>query len=78
MTIERREFLRLAGLVAGGAVFSACSPLYKEISGIPRSLDGWESIPAFDFCVLSRLTYGPDIEDREQITRQGWKAWFEN
>jgi len=78
MTIERREFLRLAGLVAGGATLSACSPLYKEISGIPRSFDGWESIPAFDFRVLSRLTYGPNIEDREQITRQGWKAWIEN
>ena len=77
MTIERREFLRLAGLVAGGAALSACSPLYKEISGIPRSLDGWGSISVFDFRVLSRLTYGPNIEDREQITRQGWKAWVE-
>ena len=77
MTIERREFLRLAGLVAGGAALSACSPLYKEISGVPRSLVGWESIPVFDFRVLSRLTYGPNVEDREQISRQGWKGWIE-
>ena len=78
MTIERREFLRLASLVAAGAALSACSPLYKQISGIPRSFDGWGSIPAFDFRVLSRLTYGPNIEDREQITRRGWKAWLES
>jgi hypothetical protein len=77
MTIERREFLRLAGLVAGGAALSACSPLYKEIAGGPSPMDGWGPISAFDYRVLSRLTYGPNIEDRDQITRFGWKAWVE-
>jgi len=77
MAIERREFLRLAGLVAGGAALSACSPLYRELSGVPRSIAGWDPISAFDYRILSRLTYGPTIEEREQISQQGWKAWLE-
>ena len=78
MTIERREFLRLAGLVAGGAALSACSPIYRELSGVPQSITGWEPISAFNYRVLSRLTYGPTITEREQITRMGWKTWLEH
>jgi len=77
MALERREFLRLAGLVAGGVALSACSPLYRELSGIPDSVAGWRSISPFDFRVLSRLTYGPNIEDRAQIDQQGWRTWLE-
>lgn len=77
MAIERREFLRLAGLVAGGAAISACSPIYRELSGLPRTITGWQPIAASDFRVLSRLSYGPAIEEREQVINMGWKAWVE-
>lgn len=77
MAIERREFLRLAGLVAGGAAVSACSPIYRELSGLPRTITGWEPIAVSDFRVLSRLSYGPAIKEREQIINMGWKAWLE-
>jgi len=77
MPIQRREFLRLAGLVAGGAAISACSPIYRELSGVPRSIAGLEPVSASDFRVLSRLSYGPAIEDRQQIVKMGWKAWLE-
>ena len=77
MTIERREFLRLAGIVAGGAALSACLPLYREISGVPHSVTGWGPISDTDYRILSRLTYGPTIEERERITQLGWRAWLE-
>ena len=77
MAIQRREFLRLAGLVAGGAAISACSPIYQELSGLPRTIAGWEPIAASDYHVLSRLSYGPAVEEREQIISMGWKAWLE-
>ena len=78
MTLERREFLRLAGLVAGGAALSACSPLYRELSGLPRAVSSWEPISLFDYRVLSRTTYGPTVEDRDQIASMGWRGWIED
>ncbi|MFQ5942543.1 MAG: DUF1800 domain-containing protein [Anaerolineales bacterium] len=77
MTLERREFLRLASIVAGGAALAACSPIYRELSGLPSAVSGWDPISPFDYQVLSRLTYGPTIEERQQITQLGWKSWVE-
>src|SRR3990170_4090498 len=77
MTLSRREFLRLAGLIAGGATVSACSPIYRELSGLPGTLAGWPPLSSWDFQVLSRLTYGPTDQDRVDITGLGWKSWVE-
>ena len=77
MTLSRREFLRLAGLVAGGVTVSACSPIYRELSGPPGTLNGWPPLSTWDFQVLSRLTYGPTEQDRLDINGLGWKSWIE-
>jgi hypothetical protein len=38
MQIERREFMRVAGLVAAVA---SCSPLYNELSQLPGPIGPW-------------------------------------
>ena len=77
MSLSRREFLRLAGMVAGGLTVSACSPVYRELSGLPATLAGWPPVSGWDFQVLSRLTYGPTEQDRLDINSLGWKSWIE-
>ncbi|HEY4667865.1 MAG TPA: DUF1800 family protein, partial [Anaerolineales bacterium] len=77
MTLSRREFLRLAAMIAGGATVSACSPIYRELSGLPGTLAGWPPLSTWDFQVLSRLTYGPTEQDRFDITGLGWTSWVE-
>ena len=77
MTLSRREFLRLAAMIAGGATVSACSPIYRELSGLPGTLAGWPPLSTWDFQVLSRLTYGPTEQDRFDITGLGWNSWVE-
>lgn len=80
MTLNRREFLRLAGLVAGGATVSACSPIYRQISRLPQLLPAGLSVPpltAHEHLVLSRLSYGPTVEERWQVSDHGWQAWVE-
>ncbi len=77
MTLSRREFLRLAGLIAGGATVSACSPIYRQLSSAPGPVAGWPPISTWDFQVLSRLSYGPTEQDRSDITGLGWKSWVE-
>jgi uncharacterized protein (DUF1800 family) len=77
MTISRRQFLRLAGVVAGGATVSACAPIYRELSGVPQPLGAWPQIGQRAFGILSRLTYGPTVEDRWEISSAGWQAWVE-
>jgi uncharacterized protein (DUF1800 family) len=77
MTLSRRQFLRLTGIVAGGATVSACAPIYRELSGVPQPMAAWPQIGAQEFRVLNRLTYGPTIENRREIAAAGWQGWVE-
>lgn len=80
MTLNRRQFLRLAGLVAGGATVSACSPLYHQFSGLPPELPADLHLPQLSphqHLVLNRLTYGPTLDDRRRLAADGWKPWVE-
>lgn len=80
MTLSRRQFLRLAGLVAGGATVSACSPIYRQLSAVPLPLPPDLRLPPLSpqaFTALSRLTYGPTAEERWWVADHGWQAWVE-
>ncbi len=77
MTLSRREFLRLAGVVSAGTTLSACSPLYRRL-GRADSLRIWPQATAdATFALLSRLTYGPTSEERARVAENGLEAWVE-
>lgn len=81
MTLNRRQFLRLAGLVAGGATVSACAPIYRQLSAVPLPLPPNLQLPPLSpqaFTALSRLTFGPTVEERWQVAERGWQAWIED
>src|SRR5437762_765729 len=77
--LSRRDFLRLAGLVSASAVTVACAPAYARLGGQPEpSQTGpLPQLDAFSFAVLSRLTYGPRVAERERAAEIGLAGWIE-
>lgn len=79
--MNRRDFLRLAGLVAAGASVSACAPIANRLAGAPAALPmvGGLSKPGANrhFAALNRLTYGPRIEERRRAAEIGLGGWIE-
>jgi len=79
MTLSRREFLRLAGLVAAGAAASACAPVYQRLandvsqSDLPQPSDA----PNTYFGALNRLTFGPRPSDRARAAEISLNGWIE-
>lgn len=89
--MNRRRFFQLAGLVAGSAALAACdstNPLGQPIArareyaaGLPST---FSSFPLGDkpeareiFLALSRLTFGPRVEERQRAAEIGLPAWLE-
>ena len=65
MTLSRRDFLKLTGLVATSTALAACatpvggSPgIFQRAAGQPP-LSAWTPLPGTDFLALNRLTFGP-------------------
>jgi uncharacterized protein (DUF1800 family) len=77
MPIERREFLRLAGLVAAGVGAASCSPLYNELSQLPAPVGTWSNVPLTVFNALRRMTYGPTTEELQEAVSIGVQGWIE-
>jgi hypothetical protein len=79
--LSRRGFLRLAGLVAAGAVAAGCEPAYIQASSALRKKHepDWNNQPIIysAFPALNRLTFGPRIEDLELAERVGMSGWIE-
>jgi uncharacterized protein (DUF1800 family) len=77
MTLSRRDFLKLTGLVASSAALAACSPsIFQRVAGKPALL-GWAPLPGADFLALNRLTFGPRPEERARFEQVGLQAWVE-
>lgn len=86
-TMNRRRFLQLAGLVAGSAALAACdnvNPLGQPIArareyaaGLPSPLTPLPVGEGDGFAVLSRLTFGPRVEERQRAAEIGLPAWLE-
>lgn len=77
MSIHRRDFLRLTGLIAGSAALAGCRTPYQRLAGSP-------SVPALDFPgtpahfnTLNRLTFGPRSEELSFVAEHGLSAWIE-
>jgi uncharacterized protein (DUF1800 family) len=77
MTITRRDFLRLASIVASGATVASCSPIYSTLASIST-----EDLPQIQgdlkaFRALRRLTYGPRLKERARVSEIGLDGWIE-
>lgn len=77
--MNRRNFLKLAGIVAAGATVSACQPLYAKIGGPVETLtfSSYPFLTPTDFVILSRLTFGPRLSERQRVAEIGVPAWIE-
>ena len=75
MSISRRDFLKLPGLVAASSALASCRPLY-ELAGHPH-LAQWPPLNPADFRALNRLTFGARPEERARVAEIGLQAWVE-
>lgn len=74
--ISRRDFLKLSALVTASAALSSCAPIYRRIAGDLPAVP-WTPLDASDFLALSRLTFGPRVEERARFAEIGLQAFIE-
>jgi hypothetical protein len=77
MNLSRRDFLRLAGLVASSAALSACTAVYNRVAPLTEESTGLPPLAPRDFAALNRMTFGPRTEERERARQIGLQAWVE-
>jgi len=75
MTLSRRDFLKLASLVAASAALSSCAPLSRQLLGEP--VQALPPLDLEDFLALNRLTFGARPVDRARVADVGLHAWIE-
>ena len=76
--LSRREFLRLAGLVAAAtALNTACQPAYTQLAGGPPAPTGFTPLPPADLRALQRLTYGPTAVEIARVAEIGLTNWLD-
>jgi uncharacterized protein DUF1800/TAT (twin-arginine translocation) pathway-exported protein len=76
MKLSRRDFLKLGALVTASAALSSCAPVYRRLAGDLPAVP-WAPLEERDFVALSRLTFGPRVEERVNFQRIGLQAWVE-
>ncbi len=75
--MNRRDFLKLTGLVATSAALASCNPtIFQRAAGRP-SLSAWSPLNLADFRALNRLTFGPRPEERACFAQIGLQGWVE-
>jgi hypothetical protein len=75
MTLSRREFLKLSGLIATSAGLAACTSLDHVLA--PLAHAPWPGLKPADFLALNRLTFGPRAEERQRLLEIGLADWIE-
>jgi len=78
MPLSRRDFLKLASLVTASAALSSCAPAlaYRKLAGNLPAIP-WTALSAADFLALSRITFGPRVEERARFVEVGLKNYIE-
>jgi uncharacterized protein (DUF1800 family) len=74
--LSRRDFLKLGALVTASAALSSCAPAFRRLAGDLPAV-AWAPLEVRDFTALSRLTFGPRVEERVHFQRIGLQAWVE-
>src|SRR5713226_2269017 len=75
MTLSRRDFLKLSGLIAASATLASCAPINGVLA--PLASDSWTPLKAADFLALNRMTFGPRPEQRARLAEIGLANWIE-
>jgi len=84
MSLDRRGFLRLSGMLALSTAVSGCVEHGRLIGTIASSLapplhflEGEPALSTDDHALLCRLTFGPSLDDRRRMAAIGRLAWIE-
>jgi uncharacterized protein (DUF1800 family) len=77
MSLSRRDFLKIAGLLAANTALASCSPIYEQLAGTLKPPGSPVSLPPGVYPALSRLTFGPSMDERDLAAEIGLKAWIE-
>ena len=80
MTASRRDFLKLAGLVAGSAALSSCAPAYAYLArlGKPDPFSAASgALSQKEWLLLGRLSFGPAPAEGLRVAEIGLSAWIE-
>jgi len=75
--LNRREFLRLAALLAAGGSVAGCASVYERLAPEPERLTSWPVAEPSGFLQLNRVTFGPRTEERARTKEIGIQAWIE-
>lgn len=75
MTLSRRDFLKLSGLIASSAALASCAPANRLLA--PLANLPWPNLDPGSFLALNRLTYGPRPEERLRLLEIGLANWIE-
>ena len=76
-SLNRREFIRLAGLIAASTGVAGCASVYDRLAPAPGSWTPWPIAGSSTFSHLNRMTYGPRSEERAAADDAGIEAWIE-
>ena len=78
MKLNRREFLRLTGLIgAGAAAIGACAPIYGHLGGAYQAGESWPNVDWPTFQALNRMTYGTTPAELARAMEIGLEGWIE-
>ncbi len=80
MTVSRRDFLKLASLVAGSTALSSCTPAYAYLARLGQpdlypTASG--ALSQEEWLLLGRLSFGPAPAERLRVAEIGLSAWIE-
>ena len=76
--MNRREFLRLAGLASASTAIAACSPVYDQLAaGNVAQVGKPPVLHTSDFVGLNRVTFGPTVGERARAAEIGLAEYIE-
>jgi hypothetical protein len=74
-TLSRRDFLKLAGIVAGSAALSSCAPAYENLARLGDDSPLPQGGDPQTFALVNRLSFGAGVADLKRVADVGIHAW---
>ncbi|MBT3339010.1 MAG: DUF1800 family protein [Anaerolineae bacterium] len=74
-TLSRRDFLKLAGIVAGSAALSSCAPVYENLARLGDDFPLPQGVDPQTFALVNRLSFSAGAADLERVADVGIHAW---
>ncbi len=75
--INRRQFIKMASIVTATTALTACDP--NTLLNPTFEVNKWPlAMTSAEWRLLNRVTFGPRIQEREQVAKAGLAAFIEN